>query len=114
MHRRLPEMPTLEELRRWARGNRVQGMPNPLRRKSVEKPKLRGEQSKQFAIDPAGEDALLLFGKFRGSRASELVLSARGRKYLRWIVEDADFPEDLKNVCRYRLELWRREKQKAK
>lgn len=87
-------------------------MPNPLLRKGVSKPKLEGQKSKQFTINPAGNDALLLFGKFRGSRASELQRSPRGRKYLRWIV-DSDFPEDLKNVCRYRLELWKRAK-KAK
>lgn len=106
-------MPTLEEIRRWARGRRVEGLPNPLQRKAVDRPDLRGVKSKQYRIDPEGEDALLLFGVFRGSRASDLVKTSRGRKYLRWVL-DKDFEVDLKEVCRYRLELWKRDKLKKR
>lgn len=106
-------MPSIEELRRWARGHRVAGLPNPRKRKPVDKPDLKGEKSRQFAIDVNASDALLLFGKFRGSRASELQRSPRGRTYLKWIIKN-DFPDDLKSVCRYRLELWKRDKAKRK
>lgn len=107
-------MPTLEEIRAWARGRRVGGLPSPLQRKGIDKPELRGSKStKQYRVDPAGEDALLLFGVFRGSRASDLAKTSRGRKYLRWIIEK-DFEGDLKEVCRYRLELWKRDKAKRK
>jgi len=108
-------MPTLEELRRWARGRYVQGMPKPLRKKPIDKPELTGKQSRQYRVDPNGEDALLLFGSFRGSTCSQLRKTPRGRKYLRWILDaNQDFETDLKEVCRYQLELWKREKAKRK
>jgi len=106
-------MTTLEDLRRWARGRRVSGLPAPRRRKKIDKPELQGSASRQFRVDPAGEDALILFGKFRGSTIKQLVATSRGRTYIRWIL-DNDFEDDLKEVCRYRLELWRREKQKKR
>lgn len=105
-------MPSLDEIRRWARGKRVDGLPNPLQRKGVDKPVLRHREGKrnQYKISSNGDDALFLFGKlFRGHLASDIAKTVRGRKYLRWIIQN-DFEDDLKEVCRYRLELWKREK----
>lgn len=112
-------MATLEELRRWARGHYVQGLPNPLRRRGVPKPRIGGATrdfanlSRQFRISDDGTDALFLFGKFKGSTAKQLVKSNRGRTYLRWIRKQ-DFPDDLKEVCRYQLDLWKRESKRSK
>lgn len=104
-------MPTLEELRQWARGEAVEGLPPISPRKGVERPKLAatGRPSHKYKLNPDGTDALLLFGAFRGQALSVLVATARGRKYLNWIL-DRDFDEDLKAVCRYQLELHKRVK----
>ncbi len=104
-------MPTLDELRRWARGEPIEGLPNIMPRKEVERPRLAsvGRVSGKYKINPDGTDALLQFGSFRGQVLSSLVTSARGRKYLRWIL-DQDFDENLKAVCRYQMELAKRVK----
>ena len=104
-------MATLEELRRWARGNRVIGLPNPLRRVGVAKPRVSdfANMARQFRISDDGTDALFLFGKFKGSTAKQLSKTTRGRSYLRW-VRKGEFPDDLKEVCRYQLEVWKRGK----
>jgi hypothetical protein len=109
-------MAKLEEIRKWARGKKVKGLPEPIRRNPVRKPELENGfvpiwVSAKYSISSNGEDALLLFGKFRGSRVSELVNKARGRSYLKWIIKH-EFQNDLKEVCRYRLELRQREKRR--
>lgn len=97
-------MATLDELRRWARGEAVEGLPKALR-KEVERPKVDPSvRSYKYKLNPEGTDALLQFGLFRGQAISALVEHARGRKYLGWII-DSDFDESLKAVCRYHLEL---------
>lgn len=103
-------MPTLDELRRWARGEAVEGLPKLVTRKEVDRPKIDAEaarKSAKYKLNPDGTDALLLFGSFRGQAISTLVMSARGRKYLDWILE-RDFDDTLKAVCRYHLELYKR------
>lgn len=100
-------VPTLDEMRRWARGESVEGMPSRDRRKpELAPPVITGaRESKQFKLSADGKDALLLFGKqFRGKRLSEIVAIPRGRKYMLWII-DRDFPDALKSVCRYQMEL---------
>lgn len=105
----------LEEIRKWACGKKVKGLPEPIRRQPVEKPRLGKTipiwMKAKFVISSEGDDALLQFGKFRGGRISELVNTARGRTYLNWIMRH-EFPEDLKEVCRYRLQRWKREKRR--
>jgi hypothetical protein len=44
-------------------------------------------------------DAVILFGKHRGKKVSELASSKDGRDYLRW-VSGEDFPSDLLKVIR--------------
>jgi hypothetical protein len=109
-------MPTLEELRRWARGERIEGLPQiaPRKEVDVERPKLGAESSVRrlsgkYKLNAEGTDALLQFGSFTGHAVSALVTTARGRKYLAWIVSK-DFDEDLKAVCRYHMELHKRVK----
>lgn len=100
-------MPTLEELRRWARGETIEGLPKAPR-KEVERPKVDpSTRSRKYKINPEGTDALLQFGLFRGQAISALVEHPRGRKYIGWIL-DSDFDEALKAVCRYHLELKKR------
>ncbi len=100
-------MPTLEDLRAWARGVRVKGFPDPSPRKKVPKPPPPQPAgpgvSRQYRINIDGDDALLLFGKFKGSRVSEMVGVSRQKRYLRWMLAE-DFPEDLKSVIRYYLD----------
>jgi hypothetical protein len=102
-------MPTLDELRRWARGETVEGLPPIAPRKEVERPKLdpTGRLSRKYKLNADATDALLQFGAFRGQALSVLVATARGRKYLAWIL-DRDFDDDLKSVCRYQMELHKR------
>lgn len=102
-------MPTLEELRRWARGEAVEGLPAVKPRKEVERPKVDASalRSTKYKLNPDATDALLQFGAFRGQTISSLVTSARGRKYINWILEQ-DFDDTLKSVCRYHLELMKR------
>lgn len=107
-------MAKLEEIRKWARGKKVKGLPEPIRRNPVRKPQLENKivpvwVNAKYSISAEGDDALLLFGKFRGNRVSELINTARGRSYLKWIMK-REFQNDLKEVCRYRLELRQRER----
>ena len=99
-------MPTLDELRRWARGEAIDGLPPITPRKEVERPTVDptgARTSRKYKLNADGTDALLNFGAFRGESLSKLVTTARGRKYLTWIV-DRDFDEALKAACRYQLE----------
>lgn len=106
-------MPTLDELRRWARGEAIDGLPSVAPRKAIEPPKLSAEMTvrgnRQYKLNADGTDALLKFGVFTGQALSALVTTARGRKYIAWIL-DHDFDEALKSVCRYQMELHQRVK----
>jgi hypothetical protein len=104
-------VPTLDEVRRWARGESVDGMPSRARVRSVDPPVIAGaRESKQYKISADGKDALILFGKqFRGKRLSEMTAIPRGRKYILWIL-DRDFDDAFKAVCRYQMELYKRAK----
>lgn len=101
-------MPTLDELRRWARGEAIEGLPPIAPRKEVERPTRAriGRVSRKYALSADNTDAWLNFGIFRGQHVSKLVETARGRKYLAWIL-DRDFDEELKAVCRHQMELQR-------
>lgn len=102
-------MPTLEELRRWAQGEAVEGLPSVTPRKEIERPRIdpSAVSSRKYKLNKEATDALLQFGTFRGQTISALVKTARGRKYLDWIL-DQDFDDALKSVCRYHLELNKR------
>lgn len=102
-------MPTLDELRRWARGESVEGLPAIAVRKPVERPAVDPTRrtSRKYKLNDDNTDALLQFGLYRGQTVSSLVATARGRKYLSWIL-DRDFDDALKAVCRYHMELHKR------
>lgn len=103
-------MPTLEEIRRWARGESVDGLPPIEHVKPLDKPQVRpGHSSRKYKLNADATDALLLFGTFHGQRISALVATPRGRKYIDWIL-DKEFDDELKAVCRYQRELYKRDK----
>lgn len=116
-------MPSLEEIREWLRGKRVNGLPDRKgkwdlpgdgvkRRKGVDIGKMEDatEAMRKFGnaamrakykINADGDDAVLLFGKHSGKRVSAL---AKGYPdYLRWLLQQ-DFPEDLVEIVKYRLQ----------
>lgn len=111
-------MPKLDELRRWARGEAVKGLPEPVQREPVpEIPQLsvdpdsetvgvvRAFRHGKYKMSQDGNDVLLQFGIFTGHKASELVQTSRGRKYLRWVLDARQqFNDDFKAACRHQLE----------
>jgi hypothetical protein len=106
-------VPTLDELRRWARGEPVDGL-LPHVHKEVDKPKPpsagAGERrGGRYKVNAEGTDAVLLFGLNKGETLSTLVQTARGRTYLSWILKK-DFDDALKAACTYQLELFQRDR----
>ena len=95
-------MATLEEIRRWARGERVDGFPSGKPAPAAELPKLTRRATNKYTINTEGTDAILKFGSFRGEALSKLVMTPRGRTYLKWLI-GRDFDDDLKEICRYQL-----------
>ena len=58
--------------------------------------------SSRFKISATGDDALLNFGKYRGSTLSQLVL--KDPSYLVWMLEKTEtIPDDLLNVVAFVL-----------
>ena len=109
-------MPTLEELRRWLRGDDVPGLPSWEQRTKEEEPDTgkkpagirldRVEEAVseaamrsrgRYTVDVSGDDARLDFGKFKGLKVSELAQSTDGARYLDWILEQ-EFPKELKEI----------------
>jgi hypothetical protein len=102
-------MATLEELRLWAQGGEVKGLPSrgkskPIPASSVTVTVNASDARGRYKINPSGTDALLKFGRHGGKTASQLAQSRDGRGYLRWIIGDPGFESDLKDVCRKLLE----------
>lgn len=60
----------------------------------------RGTRGGKYRINANGTDALLLFGRHRDSKVSDVMETARD--YLEWIL-DQEFPDDLKDIIRYQL-----------
>lgn len=111
-------MPTLDEIRRWARGEAIDGLPTVSPRTEAERPEQprTGSASDftghggRYRLNGDGTDAIVQFGKlFRGEPLSVIVTTARGRKYLAWIVSQ-QFDEALKAACRHQMELHKRAK----
>lgn len=117
-------MADIEEMRRWARGEGVQGLPirefkaDPVEQPSLSKV-LHREYTERAAAVPAsasappapakrpppkykisadGSDALIGFGKHRDKALSEI--GKTDFSYLDFIIKD-DFPDDLKDVARH-------------
>jgi uncharacterized protein (DUF3820 family) len=104
-------MPTLDEMRRWARGEVVEGMPPPAGKTLEQVFKQQDEGKKQggsprrrwgsseYKINTEGTDALLLFGKYRGKSISNI--PAKDRAYLLWLLAQPSAPQDLKDVIHF-------------
>ncbi len=59
-----------------------------------------------YAVSPAGDDALLKFGKCHGQRVSELVTDRPGRGYLKWISTSGNFDGQLLEIVNKTRERW--------
>jgi hypothetical protein len=137
-------LPTLEELQRWARGERVEGLPErgpvalkprklrpivapnvPLQGQGDEgldagpdldeatlaavfaskrkKPKAEPPTSKKlkYKVSADGTDALIQFGKHRGSTLA--IIHAKDAGYLVWLGRQDWVPPDLMDVVKYVL-----------
>jgi uncharacterized protein (DUF3820 family) len=117
-------MPTSEELLKWFSGESVEGMPENRPVKKSKKSKIDRKRSLtpeeiarsagidldklmkpsnnlswRFTISTDGTDALLKFGKHKGKTVSKIY--EEDPHYLNWILR-SDFPEELKDVIRYR------------
>jgi hypothetical protein len=104
-------MPTLDELRRWARGEAVEGFPassakripytkngKPLADVFREESKQQEKTNKKlkYKISDGGEDALLQFGKYRGRTLKDI--HAKDPGYTMWLLAQDFVPADLKDV----------------
>lgn len=55
----------------------------------------------RYTISQNGKDALINFGRYKGKRLTDIIASGN-IDYLNWIIRES-FPDDLKDVCRYKL-----------
>lgn len=98
-------MPTLDEIRRWARGVFVAGLPRPKEAPPEEKPEAPpgGKRTRTYKVSADGTDALFKFGKHRGRTAC--YLAQHDPDYLHWMLRSEDkFDHDLLDVVRFQLE----------
>ena len=123
-------MAGIEDMRRWARGESVQGLPIREFKAVLDQPSVKrtfvpavgvasvpvamsAAPSKRprprYKISAAGDDALIGFGKHRGKMLSEI--GKKDFSYLDFIIKD-EFPDDLKDVARHvRVELIKKSKE---
>ena len=123
-------MATLEEIQRWARGEHVEGLPerkiSPRAASKAHPPAAEnntGTLMEQFAtsavakakkpkaapppgglkykVSADGTDALLHFGKHRGSTLT--IIHAKDKGYLVWLGRQDWVPSDLLDVIKYIL-----------
>jgi uncharacterized protein (DUF3820 family) len=97
-------MATLEEMRRWLQGESIEGLPErtqDAKRGSLDIDKMeRMRKSKtngRWRSILGGMDAVLLFGKFKGCRVSELIKKPDGFSYLEWMSSE-NFPRELQRI----------------
>lgn len=106
-------MPTLDEMRKWARGEATNSLPErpfAIERQVPERTLARAMEAKAVAnkkggrynISTDGNDAMLLFGEHSGKLISAMVNEQP--KYLHWIMCE-DFADDLKDVIRYQMKM---------
>jgi hypothetical protein len=94
-------MPTLNELRRWATGEAVKGLPdNRAPTRSERLVEHADKATQKYKISSDGQDALLKFGKHTGKTVSSVARKDPG--YLEWIL-NGDFDAPLKDVAKYVL-----------
>ena len=102
-------MPTLDEIRAWARGLFVPGLHRyqPSEPPPEEAPRT-ALRTATYKINADGTDALIKFGKHRGRTISWL--AANRQSYLRWILnggkgrtDRTPFDDALLDVIRYQL-----------
>lgn len=75
-----------------------------VKRKANKYEELRNDVARRdgrYTISQNGKDALINFGKYKGKRLTDIIASGN-IDYLNWIIRER-FPDDLKDVCRYKL-----------
>lgn len=90
-------MPSLSEMRRWALGEDVEGLPKHPERIAPPTGKERmmaalrakaGRITKKYSISADGADAVINFGQHSGMSLRDIVrVVPEGRGYLRWILK---------------------------
>lgn len=109
-------MPTVKEMREWLRGGRATpyglsvGAQINVQVSDDSQPvdadtsdwRIVNATSGQYSISLDGKDALLQFGKWGGSRVSELAADSDGRSYLQWMLEQ-DFVAEILEIVRRNL-----------
>jgi hypothetical protein len=113
-------MPSLEELRRWLRGEHLEGLPDARRRTGASSPvdgpavaiggvkvgnvdtskMVRGVADHRYTISMDGADATLHFGKWKGHRLSDMAKVPEGRSYMDWMLKEG-FGADIKDVVNH-------------
>ncbi len=97
-------MAKLEDMRRWLQGEDVEGLPRhkqSAKRGALNNGKMeRKNEAKgsRWRSIKGGTDAVLLFGKFRGRKVSEMVKEPDGYSYLEWIMTEDSFPLELRRI----------------
>ena len=103
-------MPSLDQIRRWMRGEDVDGLPinPPLMKENKRKPdssrvadKRKSGKDGRFTMF-GKTDALINFGKHKGNKLSDLVKISGGRDYMKWMMREG-FPDFLKEAIRHQL-----------
>jgi hypothetical protein len=89
-----------------ARAEETKESPAPLKRRRVLQ--YQSSDSEPEADDQEWVDCYINFGKHNGQQVSELVVSEKGRDYLRWISNTVDFKgkERLQKAVTFHLELY--------
>lgn len=108
-------MPKLEELRAWARGVPVDGLPEPVAaRGPTLKERLEENanvERRLYKISADGTDALLKFGKYRGQTVSDVFNSSASEAsdYFDFMMRKSDLADslgpDFADVVRYQKSL---------
>jgi len=96
---------TLKDLRRWLQGDTTPGLPDRRRIWPLNRLKPRAKPHpgrKQYKVSTDGQDALLLFGKYKGELLRDVV--EHDPAYLRWLV-GSDFPEELRDIAQVQLNI---------
>ena len=98
-------MPSIETLRKWLKGEDVDGYPP--RSLSWDKAMAVSSAIKrtEYSISADGTDAVVKFGPYKGCRISYSILEKAFRDWLKTILAEG-CPSDLKDVILYQIQEW--------
>lgn len=100
-------MTKLDDFRRWLQGEEVDGLPLPWRKPAStpehpaaldhERLLLEKQRVVKYIVTKDGTDAMLMFGRFKGQRLSQMTRSPEGMSYMQWMLTQS-FPQELRDV----------------